>query len=100
MNDDAFLQAILESPDDEGLGLIYADWLEEHGDPCCEFIRVQCQLAKANPVSDKGSASGGRWCCRPGRRTTRAAPINNATRRPGDNRPDGHPSCAASPQVH
>lgn len=47
MNDnDAFLQAILENPDDDPLRLIYADWLEERGDPRGEFIRVQCALAR------------------------------------------------------
>jgi uncharacterized protein (TIGR02996 family) len=30
--DDAFLQAIIESPDDDSLRLIYADWIEEHAD--------------------------------------------------------------------
>lgn len=28
--------------------LVYADWLEERGDPRAELIRVQCQLAKLN----------------------------------------------------
>jgi uncharacterized protein (TIGR02996 family) len=45
-HDDAFLEAIIESPDDDGLRLIYADWLEEHGQPeRAEFIRVQITLA-------------------------------------------------------
>jgi uncharacterized protein (TIGR02996 family) len=44
--DDAFLQAIIEQPDDDTPRLIYADWLDEHGDPDrAEFIRVQCELA-------------------------------------------------------
>src|SRR5262249_12254853 len=42
--DEGFLRAIIEEPDDIGLRLIYADWLEERGDPRGEFIRVQCQL--------------------------------------------------------
>ena len=42
--DEGFLRAIIEEPDDVGLRLIYADWLEERGDPRGEFIRVQCQL--------------------------------------------------------
>jgi uncharacterized protein (TIGR02996 family) len=42
---ETFLQAIIASPDDESLRLIYADWLDERGDPRGEFIRVQCQLA-------------------------------------------------------
>lgn len=41
-----FLQAILDSPDDDGIRLIYADWLEERGDPRGEFIRLQCHLAR------------------------------------------------------
>jgi uncharacterized protein (TIGR02996 family) len=41
-----FLQAILEEPDEDVHRLVYADWLEEHGDQDrAEFIRVQCRLA-------------------------------------------------------
>jgi uncharacterized protein (TIGR02996 family) len=43
---EAFLQAILEDPDDDAPRLIYADWLEERGDPRGEFIRLQCDLAR------------------------------------------------------
>ncbi len=47
---DAFLQAISEKPDDDTPRLVYADWLDEHGDPArAEFIRVQCQLARLPP---------------------------------------------------
>lgn len=43
---DAFLQAILENPDEDSPRLIYADWLDEHGDPDrAEFIRLQIELA-------------------------------------------------------
>ena len=45
----AFLRAILEAPDDEAIRLIFADWLEERGDPYGEFIRIQCGLAKLPP---------------------------------------------------
>src|ERR687888_336268 len=44
--EDAFLEAIIRDPDDDGLRLIYADWLDEHDDPRGEFIRVQCALAR------------------------------------------------------
>jgi uncharacterized protein (TIGR02996 family) len=40
---EAFLKAIQEQPEDDGPRLMYADWLEERGDPRGEFIRVQCQ---------------------------------------------------------
>src|SRR5436190_23323997 len=51
--DDAFLQAILEDPDDDTPRLIYADWLEERGAPRGEFIRVQCELATLEPDSPR-----------------------------------------------
>ncbi|OAI49611.1 hypothetical protein AYO44_06300 [Planctomycetaceae bacterium SCGC AG-212-F19] len=52
MNDhEAFLQGILQHPDDDAPRLVYADWLDEHTDPRGEFIRVQCELAKL-PVDD------------------------------------------------
>lgn len=39
----AFLRAIIENPDDLAPRLIYADWLDEHGDADqAEFIRFQC----------------------------------------------------------
>src|SRR4051812_5383520 len=38
---DALLAAIAEAPDDDAPRLVYADWLEEHGDDArAEFIRV------------------------------------------------------------
>ena len=43
---DAFMRAIIATPDDDGPRLVYADWLEESGESeYSEFIRVQCQLA-------------------------------------------------------
>lgn len=49
MNDEqAFLAAIRENPEDDAIRLVFSDWLEEHGDPDrAEFIRVQCELAKS-----------------------------------------------------
>jgi uncharacterized protein (TIGR02996 family) len=48
----AFLRAIADHPDDDLPRLIYADWLDEHGDPArAEFIRVQCELA-GPPVAE------------------------------------------------
>lgn len=40
-----FLDAIWEHPDDDVPRWIYADWLEEQGNPRGEFIRIQCALA-------------------------------------------------------
>ena len=41
-----FLQAIVDDPENDLPRLIYADWLDEQGDPRGEFIRVQCELAR------------------------------------------------------
>lgn len=48
MTDDAsFLAAIIDRPDDDLPRLVYADYLDESGDPArAEFIRVQCELAR------------------------------------------------------
>src|SRR5436309_3563251 len=46
-----FWQAIRESPDDDTPRLVFADWLEEHGDDHsrarAEFIRLQIEAARA-----------------------------------------------------
>jgi uncharacterized protein (TIGR02996 family) len=43
----ALLRAILEDPADDAPRLVYADWLDEHGDIArAEFIRLQCTLAR------------------------------------------------------
>lgn len=43
----ALLSAIRNSPDDDTPRLVYADWLEEHGQPDrAEFIRVECEAAR------------------------------------------------------
>jgi uncharacterized protein (TIGR02996 family) len=46
----AFLAAIIDAPEDDAPRLIYADWLDEHGE-CerAEFIRLQCALARPLP---------------------------------------------------
>ena len=48
-----FLDEIIENPNDDDARLIYADWLEEQGDPRGEFIRVQCELAQTDPLDDE-----------------------------------------------
>ena len=52
MSHDAFMRAIRAAPDDDAPRLVYADWLEENGDPMrAEFIRVQCTRARL-PADD------------------------------------------------
>jgi uncharacterized protein (TIGR02996 family) len=49
MSDDPFLRAILDEPSNDAPRLVYADWLEEQGDPVsaakAEFLRLSVQIA-------------------------------------------------------
>lgn len=48
--EDAFLATIREHPDDDAPRLIFADWLEDHGDPDrATFIRLQVDRARCKP---------------------------------------------------
>src|SRR5262245_40264198 len=52
----ALLRAICENPEDDTARLVYADWLDEHGDhDRAEFIRLQVGIA-AGTVSGDGRA--------------------------------------------
>jgi uncharacterized protein (TIGR02996 family) len=53
MTHDDLLQAIIENPDDDALRLVFAGWLEDHGElERAEFIRVQVELAKLPNVDN------------------------------------------------
>ncbi|WP_166819878.1 TIGR02996 domain-containing protein [Thalassoroseus pseudoceratinae] len=52
MSANPFLQAVLDEPEDDLARLVYADWLDEQGDPRGEFIRVQVELAALTPADD------------------------------------------------
>jgi uncharacterized protein (TIGR02996 family) len=46
----AFLAAIYANPDEDTHRLVFADWLDENGDPDrAEFIRAQCELSALPP---------------------------------------------------
>ncbi len=48
----ALLAAIASNPDDDLPRLVYADWLDEHGDgERAEFIRLQCHTARVGPLA-------------------------------------------------
>ena len=77
-----FIQDVVAHPDDDMPRLIYADWLEERGDPQGEFIRVQCELASIDPHDPRradlesrelqlATAHGKRW----------AGPVRHGVRR-------------------
>lgn len=54
LNHDTFLAAVCANPDDDAPRLVYADWLEEHGDSArAEFIRLQIEMAHLPKHSDK-----------------------------------------------
>lgn len=43
----AFVRSVCERPGDDAIRLVFADWLEEHGEEdYSDFIRVQCKLAR------------------------------------------------------
>jgi uncharacterized protein (TIGR02996 family) len=48
-DDQAFLRALLASPEDDNLRLVYADWLEERGDPRAAFLRLEVRLHQTEP---------------------------------------------------
>src|SRR5437763_14959052 len=61
---DAFLRAIWDRPHDDAPRLIYADWLDEHGDPeRAEFIRLTTGSAAgpAARVEELLARNGDRW---------------------------------------
>lgn len=66
--EDAFLEQIRDSPEDDTVRLVYADWLQEYGDrpQNAELIRTQIELAKLGPEPDSTccatSQSPRHWC--------------------------------------
>src|SRR5262245_54494625 len=52
---DALLRDICENPEDDTPRLVYADWLDEHGDADrAELIRVQCEQARLPKDDPRG----------------------------------------------
>lgn len=52
-DESAFLKMIAANPDDVATRLVFADWLEEHGDPRGELLRLTCQLTERIDVQDR-----------------------------------------------
>src|SRR5262245_44628998 len=53
----ALLSAVCAEPEDDGLRLVYADWLEEQGrSDRAEFIRVQVELSRTPPGEERRPA--------------------------------------------
>jgi uncharacterized protein (TIGR02996 family) len=47
--DEPFLRAIRATPRDRLVRLVYADWLDERGDPRAEYLRLQARCAELTP---------------------------------------------------
>ena len=52
-DDSAFIQAMQKRPEDTALRLVFADWLEERGDPRGELIRLLHKLTQSVEVADR-----------------------------------------------
>src|SRR5262245_46162790 len=56
---DALLAAVLAEPDDDGPRLVFADWLDDHGEPeRAELIRLQIDRVRRSFPRDEFST---RW---------------------------------------
>ncbi len=54
---DAFRRAVCAAPDDDTPRLVFADWLDEHGEPKrAEFIRLQCELGQVEEFGPRWRA--------------------------------------------
>ena len=43
----AFFSAIAQTPDEDAVRLVFADWLDEHGEEDrAQFVRLQCQASR------------------------------------------------------
>jgi uncharacterized protein (TIGR02996 family) len=56
ITDSPLVKEILANPDDRDLRLVFADWLEEQGDPRSQLVQFQCQLEQMS-ASDQGYAT-------------------------------------------
>jgi uncharacterized protein (TIGR02996 family) len=51
--EEAFLESIRANPSAKTVRLVYADWLEERGDPRAEYLRVLCEWLLCRPGEDQ-----------------------------------------------
>lgn len=53
MDESDFIRAIADDPDDAGAWLVYADWLQEQGDPRGEYLSLSIEFEQCDP-DDRG----------------------------------------------
>jgi uncharacterized protein (TIGR02996 family) len=71
------IRALVSDPDDDTSRAVYADWLEEQGDPLGELVRVEAEMTRDwptlemsyNPVRDRGALALARWSRARGQRS-------------------------------
>jgi len=57
-----FIHAIQKNPTDDGLRLVYADWLEERGDDRAEYLRLECLIFSIpKKLADLGKKADPSW---------------------------------------
>ncbi|MBX9623278.1 MAG: TIGR02996 domain-containing protein [Gemmataceae bacterium] len=55
-DEDALLTAIAAAPADDTPRLVYADWLEDRGDPRAEYVRLEVERNRLKPRGKDGRA--------------------------------------------
>src|SRR5262245_31190113 len=51
--DEAFIRAIREMPEEETIRLVYADWLDERSDPRAAYLRAEAEWAALQPTDEQ-----------------------------------------------
>ena len=59
--EEGFLRAIEENPEDDATRLVFADWLEERGDWRAEFVRLDVRLRALTDADDDYRHMEERW---------------------------------------
>jgi uncharacterized protein (TIGR02996 family) len=54
--EEAFLRSVLDDIHDPLRRLVFADWLDDHGDPRAEWLRIDCELAGLSQRDDRRPA--------------------------------------------
>ena len=57
MDQQAFLEAIRRAPADRASRLVYADWLDDRGDPLADYVRAECDRLACAPDSPAWQAA-------------------------------------------
>ena len=53
-DDEAFVRMVVDSPGDDLPRLVYADWLQERGDPRGDYLRAELDWAEPWRRNDAG----------------------------------------------